>query len=137
MHRSAARLLARRGIDTSGWLSTRLSRDVIEESSLILTAGEEQRGLVALQSPSALGRTFPLLQFAHLAASAPQGQQISGPDVGPELLVKVLRARGRVQPMPRDQRELPDPMNGSALKFRACARTIERAVQQVLDAATG
>lgn len=132
MHRSAAGILAKRGIDTRDWVSRALQPNFIEEADVVLTAGDEQRAMVARVSPSALPRTFTLLQFAYLARAAALPRRISPIDYGPVLLSSVREARGRVQPTPKGERELPDPMGQSVIKFRRCALVIEQAIDEIM-----
>jgi protein-tyrosine phosphatase len=131
MHASAARILTKRGIDTSRWRSRILVRDMIAASDLILTAGEEHSGIIARLAPDALSRTFTLLQFAYLSRGMPQ----TVANYGPELLAHVTDARGRVQPMSELDRDLADPMGHSFVKFRKCASTIDQAIDQILAGA--
>ncbi|HYP44807.1 MAG TPA: hypothetical protein VEQ66_06385 [Propionibacteriaceae bacterium] len=132
MHPSAAEVLRSRGLDTDGWLSRRLQPALVEAADLVLTAGDEQRAFVTTMTPSALSRTFTLLQFAHLRRGAELPRRIAPVDYGPALLAGVRDARGRLQPLPKAERELPDPMGQSPTKFRRCAVAIEQAVEQIL-----
>jgi protein-tyrosine phosphatase len=131
MHASAARILTKRGIDSSRWRSRIIVRDMIAASHLVLTAGEEHRAIIARLAPGALARTFTLLQFAYLARGMPQAVR----NYGPELLAHVAEARGRVQPMSEFDRDLADPMGHSFVKFRKCASTIDQALDQILSGA--
>lgn len=131
MHPAAAAVLARRGLDTRNWTSRLLQPSLIKAADVVLTAGDEQRAIVARMSPSALSRTFTLLQFAYLQRAAAMPRRISPADYGPALLAAVREARGQVQPMPKNERELPDPMGQSSVKFRRCATVIEEAVEQI------
>lgn len=132
MHPSAAAVLARRGLDTRDWGARLLEPRLLKAADLVLTAGDEQRAIVARLSPRSLSRTFTLLQFAHLQRAAELPRRISPVDYGPALLAAVREARSAVQPMSKEQRELPDPMGQSSTKFRRCTQVVEQAVEQIL-----
>ncbi|MET1004308.1 MAG: hypothetical protein ABWX96_02100 [Propionibacteriaceae bacterium] len=136
MHPTAARILERRDRDPSDWVSRSLDVDLIDRSDLILTAAEEHRGVVARMQPAAMSRTFTLLQFAHLSTALPTPDILPNADYGRSLLSHVSAARSRVQPLPRAERDVSDPMGQPAFRFRRCATTIERAIQQILSGVT-
>ncbi len=66
MSPDAARELADRGGDASGFRARQLTEDMVAESDLILTATRELRGRVLEDSPAALRRTFTVREFAAL-----------------------------------------------------------------------
>jgi len=132
MHPSAARILARHNLDTSAWTSRVITRQIIDTADLLLTADEEQRGAIARLTPTALPRTFTILQYAYLSAFVTRPGVLASESYGSQLLERVNEVRGAVQPMPHSERDLADPMGQSPLKFRRCAATIERAVEQIL-----
>ncbi len=132
MHPSAARILERRGIDTSGWTSQRLVPEAVARADLILTATEAHRGAVAQLSPGAMPRTFTLLQFAHLIRSSRTMGTAGTTDLGRSLIARAGSARGSLQPLPPASGDLADPMGYSFSRFRKCAATIERALLDVL-----
>ena len=133
MHPSAARILDRRGIDTSGWTSRRVGPEMLAQADLVLTATEAHRGAVAQLSPGAMARTFTLLQFAYLIRSS---RSVAGglgtPHPGRSLIGRAGSARGNLQPLPPRSRDLADPMGHSFSRFRKCAATIEQALSEVL-----
>lgn len=132
MHPAVARTVRRLGFEPGDWSSRTLTAELIGRADLILTAEEDHRGVVAQLSPSAMGRTFTLMQFAHLVAAIPRDRPLPAADYGPRLLSEVRALRGRVQPTPAKNRDLPDPMGASPLKFRRCAAAVERSVEQIL-----
>jgi protein-tyrosine phosphatase len=132
IHRSAARILDRRGIDTSDWTSRRVGPDSVVRADLILTATEAHRGAVAQLSPGAMSRTFTLLQFAYLVRSSRSAGTVPDTDLGRSLIARAASARGNVQPLPAGSGDLPDPMGHSFSRFRKCAASIEQALSDVL-----
>jgi protein-tyrosine phosphatase len=137
MHRWAARVLARRGIDVGDWTSTRLDADAVLRADLVLTAGEDHRAVVARLAPVAMARTFTLLQFDHLVNALPMAQGLTAEEYGPALLDHAVRMRGIAQPLARGLRDIPDPMGQSSFRFSKCAATIERALQRMLTVPAG
>ena len=133
MHPSAARVLRRRGIDIGDWTSHRLEAAAVLRADLVLTAGEEHRAVVAQLAPKAMGRTFTLLQFAHLTSVLPMAQGLTTDEYGPALLDHAVRMRGVAQPLARGLRDIPDPMGRSSSKFTRCAASIERALNSILN----
>jgi protein-tyrosine phosphatase len=132
IHPTAERILAKRGLVTGDWSSRALTAQQVEDADLILTAAEEHRGVVAKLNPTAMSRTFTLLQFAHLVSAMPMPAAVKPRDYGRVLLTGVAELRGFVQPMPRAERDLPDPMGQSSFRFRRCAAAIDRALDQIL-----
>jgi len=132
MHPSAARILDRRGIDTAGWTSRLVDGVTIDRADLVLTATEAHREAVARLRPNAMARTFTLLQFAHLIRASPPVAAGTGQGFGAALVAQAGAARGRLQPLPKSDRDLADPMGQSAHKFRRCAAVVEQAVQDIL-----
>jgi protein-tyrosine phosphatase len=131
MHRSAAQLLAERSIDVNGWASRRLTRAMIEQADLVLTAAAEHRRAVVMLDPSAAGRTFILLQFARFAALA--GPIRLGPaKVGVELLDRIAQVRGELQPVGPDEDDIPDPIGKPSRAFTACFSQVQAAIESVL-----
>jgi len=133
MHASAARVLARRGIEVGDWGAHRVDGEAVLRADLVLTAGEEHRAAVARLAPSAMARTFTLLQFAHLTAALPMAGGLTRQEFGPALLDHAVRMRGTAQPLARELREIPDPMGHSFSKFSKCAAIIEQALVSVLS----
>ena len=133
MHPSAVRVLARRGIEVGDWSAHRVDSETVLRADLVLTAGEEHRAAVARLAPSAMARTFTLLQFAHLTGALPMAEGLTQQEFGPALLDHAVRMRGSAQPLARDLREIPDPMGHSFSRFSKCAAIIEQALVSILS----
>ncbi len=132
MHRSAALVLNRQGIETNGWMSRRLDADLVAAADLILTATELHRGAVARLDPTAMTRTFTLFQLAYLTQAIPLPTDETDDGYEATLLEQVRRARGRIQPIAPEKRDLADPMGRTLAKFRKCAALIEQSLDEIL-----
>lgn len=125
---NAAKILDRMGIDTTGFRSRRVNRQLIGEADLILTAEQRQRELIAAVEPAARRRTFPLLQFARFVDDPERDGQLR---TGQELLHLALEMQGASQP-PEQSEDLNDPVGGPRRGYRVCADLIETAVDSIL-----
>lgn len=135
MHRHASRILARRGLDPTQFLSRRLDGNLLAEADLILTATEATRDSALRVRPEAHRRTFTLLHFAHLLRGLDPYEESEG--YGRWLLSQAHRARAQLQPMPVDARDIADPMGHSMARFRRCGRVIEEALEIILEPLPG
>jgi len=123
----ASRILARRGIDATGFHSRRLTGELIAGADLILTAEQKQRERVAALMPGAIRRTFTLRQFARLVDNpARDGVPMTGPD----LVELALEVQGLSQPDESD--DLADPVGGPRRGYRQCAELIDEALDLIL-----
>lgn len=135
MHRRSRRILAQRGIDTSGWVSRRIDATRLADAHLVLTATEATRDFALHLYPGALHHTFTLLHFAHLVRNAEPFSEPNG--YGPWLLEQARRMRTRLQPLTPAARDIADPMGHSMARFRKCGRIIEEALEIVLEPLPG
>lgn len=166
MHPFAAAVLAGRDPDSAGFRSREVSRDLLSDAALILTASRRERAFCVTLAPGAVGRTFTLRQFSRLAAAAEPVrltatmEPVPGPGNRPRhgnsnstgtgtgtgttvalaaAVAAATRVRGRLQPVVPDADDLADPIGGTPADFRRCAREIEAAMLPIaaLIAATG
>ena len=147
MHPGAAHVLAELGADNTDFSSRLVSADLLARASLVLTATREQRAFCVRLAPVALRRTFTIRQFGRLTAAveAP-GSGASGPgdltagaaagggsvSAVAALLDQILAVRGSLQPVPPDEDDLADPVNGTAADVLACARQIQLSLRPAL-----
>jgi protein-tyrosine phosphatase len=120
-----AAVLRERGADAEGFVSRQVTDKLLLGADLVLTMSRRHRSLCVQLAPESVGRVFTLLQFARMAAAVP------GPrgDL-PALTAVALRAR--VQPVPPQQDDLPDPVGQPIEAFRICADGIERALDVII-----
>jgi protein-tyrosine-phosphatase len=132
----AGNFLRRRRIVPDGWMSRQLGADLVRWADLILAAEEINRRAIVTADPSAVRRTFLLLQFARYATHLRRGDVGAADQAGPALLASVLAVRTRLQPAPPHLDDLPDPFRGHFRARRRCANRVLAAVGNINDALT-
>jgi len=129
----AGTYLRRRGIVPDGWMSRRIQPDLVRWADLILVAEESHRRVVVTADPSAIRRTFLLLQFARYAGHLRRGGLARAEQAGAALLASVLVVRSQLQPAPAHLDELPDPFRRRLAAQRRCAHRILQAITDIND----
>jgi protein-tyrosine phosphatase len=143
MNAPAARLIAQRGGDASGFLARKLTTDMIETSDLILCATAWQVTGVLTLVPAAGGRTFVLGEFGRLLRDADLSSLppfSNDPHARGVALVEAVDAV-RLDPAgerrrARDDDDLDDPYGMPDSFFARTADTIERTVVPLASALT-
>jgi protein-tyrosine phosphatase len=132
LHEHARAVLAERLPEVAPHHSADLTPAAISSADLVLTASRQHRSSVVSMVPSALGRTFTILQFARLCTQvAPIVSSDSG-ELGRQLVVQAKLARSSLQPVPVELDDLADPMGRSINEFRICADEVQVAIEQML-----
>ena len=111
-----------RGADPSGFRSRRLTRAMVAEADVILTATSEHRAFIVEDHPGALRKTFTLGQFAEAIAGADVHQH------GTELITAARTSRVP----PRPSTEIVDPHRRGDEAAARCARQIDDLLMAVL-----
>jgi protein-tyrosine phosphatase len=130
----AANYLRHRGIVPDGWMSRQLDAGLVRWANLILAAEESHRRAIVAADPSAVRRTFLLLQFARYANHLRRGGLGAADHAGPALLASALAVRTRLQPAPARLDELPDPFRRRLGGRRQCAQRVLQAIISINDA---
>lgn len=138
LHPYTAEALAWLGADAEGIASQQLTAADIDAADLILAAGQQHRNQVIAMRPGASRRAYLLREFARLAASASapapgSAEDLSAVEHARQLVAEVATLRGRVAYVEPAEDEIPDPV-ATAEAFLNCARVIDAAVSDVLDA---
>lgn len=122
VERHMAAELERRGVESHAFRSRRLTRALIDEADLILTAEAAHRTFVLQERPAAVRRAFTLGQLASALEVVP-------PDVPrDELLAAVRRAR----PTAREEDDVTDPYGRGGDAAASAARHIDDLLGRVL-----
>ena len=125
------------GLDLSAHRSALLSRADVEDTDLVVTMSERQRGHVVRMHPGALHRTFTLPELARLGAA------VDPPD--PALphrarLRDAVRRASHARPhvaRPEAPEDVADPFGGPEAGFAAMADRVGALVAQVAEALFG
>jgi protein-tyrosine phosphatase len=101
----------------------------------VLAAGRDQRAACVTLAPSAVRRTFTLLQFSRLVAAVPATDALTGtvPARFRGLVEQVHANRHLVPTVLADMDDLPDPVNQPIEAFRECAQEIWKSVSTVVN----
>lgn len=157
VHPYTAEALSWLGADADGVTSHALTVADVDAADLILAAGREHRDAVVAMRPRASRRAYLLREFARLAAYAsatapgrPAADQLAtdrpsagvsaagycAADQARHLVAAVAQLRGLAPYVEPAEDEIADPATNSAA-FLDCARAIDTAVSQALDALCG
>jgi sulfate adenylyltransferase len=119
-----AEALARRGVDSAGFVSRPLSAALVEQADLVLTAETSHRTFILQDHPAAFRKVFTLGQFAAAA---------SGLDLnGAELLKAVGERRGTAE----TSLDVHDPYGRGPEAAETCAVQIDQLLGTVVPALT-
>jgi protein-tyrosine phosphatase len=119
MHAQSAIDLAARGGSAEGFASRQFTEGLVERAGLVLTATLAIRSRVLADVPSALRRTFTVLEFATLARTAPTGLALTD-------LVRSCGDRRSAAMLP--DYDVVDPIGGSVEGFEQVAEILDTAV---------
>jgi protein-tyrosine phosphatase len=134
----AALALESRGIDASDFAARELTREMLAEADLILTATTEHRGLVVALLPSAVRRTFTLKEFARLGPLMPTSDDGSGLPTLAKARVEVAgRVRGLGDRPASPEDDIEDPLGAPATFYEARAQEIDRASFRAVELLLG
>src|SRR5664279_1590386 len=120
--------LTRLSVSPNGFQSHTITAQDLDDADLILTATRAQRSLLLERQPTALRRSFTMLEFAQTA----QHVRSRRPDVcTPKELVRLTAAaRGSV---PLREYDVADPVGGSVKVHRRNADVTLEAVQVISE----
>ncbi len=106
-----------------GFRSRRLTRDIVEQADLVLTAESSHRAFVLEEHPQALRKVFTLGQFARAAQAAPHLR-------GRELLAAA--GERRTAPVPDD--DIDDPYRRGDAAAEAAAGKMSTMLSVIVEA---
>jgi protein-tyrosine phosphatase len=123
------------GAPADAFRATQLEPSMIERSDVVLTATVEHRAAVLRLSPSALPKTFTVLEFARLIAAIDPAVLPLDPVERAHALVQHAPAqRGRHRPGKPEDDSVADPMGRRRRAHRTAAQQIARAVTSIAEA---
>jgi len=124
MDPDAAAQLQRRGGDPTGFRAHQISERLLRAADLILVATLAHRQRILEELPSALNKTFTILEFADLVQSA-QGET-------PGALVAYAARHRSTSTL--DELDVPDPYRGGEAAHAEAAQLISDAVDRIAEA---
>lgn len=137
VHPAVAEELDNRGIDSSGFTTTQLSSQLVQQAGLILTATRDHRRLVARLAPERRNVTFTLRQFVRLIQLDPVGE-IRVATNGPlEALAQLANRNRGLSGGSQDDDDIVDPVNSHRRLFPATFAAIDPAVSLLAELITG
>jgi sulfate adenylyltransferase len=111
-------------LDTADFRSRPLTRQILEEADLVLTAEVAHRSFILDDQPELFRRVFTLGQFADAVAKAPEGLTRD------QLLEHVATTRGHADPA----LDVPDPYRRGPAAASACVARLDELVKVVVPA---
>ena len=132
------------GGNPSGHVGRQVTREMVEDADLILTATRDHRGEIVSLSPAASRHTFTLQQFARISQAAEtrpllepaEQREVAGARSALlEYVASVAASRGYAPPPARAiDDDIEDPFRQSRQVYRRVARTVDEAVTKVVEA---
>lgn len=137
VHPMVAEELDNRGIDASGFTTTQLSSQLVQQAGLVLTATRDHRRLVARLAPERRNVTFTLRQFVRLIQLDPVGE-IRVATNGPlEALAQLANRNRGLSAGSQDDDDIVDPVNSHRRLFPATFAAIDPAISLLAELITG
>lgn len=124
---SMAALLQRDGVSVDGFAARQLTEAQVREADLILAMSLEHRARVVDLAPSAVRRTFTLLEFARIVSSLPLPDTVVGESMAGRLralLPLATQARSSAGDAAAEW-DVPDPYQQSHEEFSLAYRLIK------------
>uniref|UniRef100_UPI00286A9FFA arsenate reductase/protein-tyrosine-phosphatase family protein n=1 Tax=Nocardioides sp. TaxID=35761 RepID=UPI00286A9FFA len=124
MDATMATTLARRDVSSAGFLSRRLTKELVDDADLVLTAEATHRTFILDDHPRAFRKVFTLGQFAEAAGDHDL--------TGRELLAAIGERRGSAE----RRLDVSDPYGRGQEAAEACGQHIESLLRVVVPALT-
>jgi protein-tyrosine phosphatase len=132
----ATELSRRYGGEPHAHQATRLTRALVEESDLVLTAERSHRADVVRLHPRASRFTFTLTQFARMVESI-DADDLAKFSTPAELVAAAAARRGYVQATSPEADDIADPYRRAQSIYDAAGVSIDAAVATIAAAFTG
>ncbi|MGD9988011.1 hypothetical protein [Pseudonocardia sp.] len=113
--------------------SQQLVASMVEQADLVLGMSRRHRGIIAALAPTAMARTFGLLEFARLAEAVEPLRLPADPLARAFALPGQVAAMRGVVTIPPEGHSVPDPMGGEPAAHHDAATMIADAVARVVD----
>jgi len=134
MPATAASFLLERGADPSGTSSRRLTKELVENSDLVLGAAREHREAAVRLSPVwSLARAFTLCEFARLVRTEDASGVVDPAARFAALVQGAASRRGAARAHAGDD-DIEDPLGARPQEMQKCLVQIEDVVQRIAAA---
>ncbi|MDH2387740.1 low molecular weight phosphatase family protein [Streptomyces sp. HNM0663] len=134
MATTVASFLLARGADPSGTNSRRLTKELVENSDLVLGAAREHREAAVRLAPTwSLTRSFTLCEFARLVRAEDASGVVDPAARFANLVQGAASRRGAVRAYAGDD-DIDDPVGAGPQEVQKCLERIEGVVQRVAAA---
>lgn len=129
---NAAALLQQRGVDPSDHRARRLTRELIDESDLVLAVDREHRTAVVQLLPRAVRKTFTVLEAARLVELVDRTELGGSPAERVQRLPALLVGVRRQHPSGPEHDDVPDPYRRGPAAFASMADLLDPALDRLL-----
>lgn len=136
----AAELSVRLGGEPGDHVATRLTRDLIEESDLVLGMARDHRREIVTMQPRASRSTFTLVEFSRLVTSVGSESEMveqlraAAPhEFMPMLVAMAASRRGYGAVTSEEDDDIVDPYRRSQETYDRAGRAIGTAVETIVD----
>lgn len=128
---SSGRLMQSVGIESSGFRSRRLTRQMADEADLILCFEKQQRKEIVTLAPAAVRYTFLLDDFANMCDYCARNNMIAGLTIQ-ERLQSVIKKSSMIRPMIPQPKDIADPHGREFSMFCVAAEQTNGAIRKIL-----
>lgn len=128
---SSGRLMQSVGIESSGFRSRRLTRQMADEADLILCFEKQQRKEIVTLAPAAVRYTFLLDDFANMCDYCARNNMIAGLTIQ-ERLQSVIKKSSMIRPMIPQPKDIADPHGREFGMFCVAAEQTNGAIRKIL-----
>lgn len=128
---SSGRLMDSVGIESSGFHSRRLTRQMADDADLILCLEKQQRKDIVTLAPAAVRYTFLLNDFANMCDYCAQHSMVTGTTIQ-ERLESVIRRSSMIRPMIPLPKDIDDPHGREFDQFCIAANQTNEAIRRIL-----
>lgn len=128
---SSGRLMQSVGIESSGFRSRRLTRQMADEADLILCFEKQQRKEIVTLAPAAVRYTFLLDDFANMCDYCARNNMIAGLTIQ-ERLQSVIKNSSMIRPMIPQPKDIADPHGREFGMFCVAAEQTNGAIRKIL-----
>jgi protein-tyrosine phosphatase len=119
------------GIESSGFRSRRLTRQMADEADLILCFEKQQRKEIVTLAPAAVRYTFLLDDFANMCDYCARNNMIAGLTIQ-ERLQSVIKKSSMIRPMIPQPKDIADPHGREFSMFCVAAEQTNGAIRKIL-----